>query len=63
MERPTQVKLHTQDIANVLLIHIAGRVDSLDRKAFRRPPFTSVERLHWRNQESATGFKWGKLYD
>ena len=34
MELPTQVKLHTQDIANVLLIHIAGRVDSLTAKPF-----------------------------
>ena len=34
MERPTQMKLHTQDIANVLLIHIAGRVDSLTAKPF-----------------------------
>jgi anti-anti-sigma factor len=34
MELPTQVKLQTQDIANVLLIHIAGRVDSLTAKPF-----------------------------
>ena len=34
MERPTQMKLHTQGIANVLLIHIAGRVDSLTAKPF-----------------------------
>ena len=34
MELPTQMTLHTQDIANVLLIHIAGRVDSLTAKPF-----------------------------
>jgi anti-anti-sigma factor len=34
MELQAQVKLQTQDIANVLLIHVVGRVDSITAKRF-----------------------------
>jgi anti-anti-sigma factor len=34
MELQTQVELQTQDIANVLLIHVAGRVDPITAKRF-----------------------------
>ena len=49
MELPTQVKLQTQDIANVLLIHIAGRVDSLTAKPFEDLLLPLLARLHWGN--------------
>ena len=35
MELPTQVKLQIHDIANVLLIHVAGRVDPITSKNFQ----------------------------